>query len=422
VSKGKKSETVYYRAVKFEIFPTVEQLAVLREVSEILRTVWNTALEKRQVMFETHLTPLYNLLKKTGERSGSNEEIVVIQERIKFAFKENNISLFDQINALTGSRKSDERLASIPRNWQEETLDTLNGSFSSFMSLRKRGDKDSRPPRLRKENRFFEISGRRGFKLSSGREYISFSCGKISNDLNLEFPIPKFVQDKLSKAVGVKKFTLYPDGWSLDNPGRFWVSLAYEMNKPETVKFLPEDAVYIALGASSIGVTSLRGDEEIRFWRSDKHWQPKVESISERMKNHTKGSRSWKKLANARRKIQGLNARQQKHDQRNVVTRKLLKLGRHFVVTELVIRSKSGKLADSSKPERGGMLGANWSAQNTGNIANTIRQLEEKVKEVGGSVRKFKLNPPPGLTKIEYARLLREGFLAALKESGVKSA
>ena len=107
---------------------------------------------------------------------------------------------------------------------------------------------------------------------------------------------------------------------------------------------------------------------------------------------------------------------QQKLDRREIVSRGLLSHGVHFVVTDLVVRSKKGKLADGQNQERGGSLGLNWSAQNTGSIGFLVEWLSEKVREQGGTVRKHKLvGPfPDGQgheVKLPMVRLLREQFL-----------
>ena len=106
------------------------------------------------------------------------------------------------------------------------------------------------------------------------------------------------------------------------------------------------------------------------------------------------------------------------------VIKKLLLHGVHFVVTELIVRSKAGALADASQPERtSAPFGPNWSAQNTGNISRLIQKLADKAAERGGSVIKRK---PPLLSfeeqeiphdqrKVFIARRIREDFLAEKK-------
>ena len=127
-------------------------------------------------------------------------------------------------------------------------------------------------------------------------------------------------------------------------------------------------------------------------------------------------------------------ARQQTQDRREVVAIDLIEKtienvirghGVHFVVTDLRIRSKEGKLADSEAAERGGPLGLNWSAQNTGAIGYLARWLETKAPEYGGSVRKCRLPYealPKGLpqgheNKIAIAKAMRDYTLTAGRQS-----
>ena len=120
----------------------------------------------------------------------------------------------------------------------------------------------------------------------------------------------------------------------------------------------------------------------------------------------------------ARRRMQHLSSRQNLQDEREVARYILERHGTHVIVSELVVRSKEGKLADSEKPGRQGRLGLNWAAQNTGSLARLVALLEEKAKEYGGSVRKHKLvlaEYPPGTgaaNKLWMVEKLKESFLA----------
>lgn len=407
MTKGKKNEAVLYRVVKFEIHPNAEQLALLRQVSDNLMLVWNEALEERQRLFTQHHFPLYEAMKTAGEH-----ELVKLRAALKAAYVEHRVTLFDQINALTPRRRKDEGFARVPRNWQEETLDTLNGAYSSFLALRKNKDMDARPPRLRGAWDFHEIPGRHGFKILPGFFVLSPGGNK-----SFSFPIPEHQQKKLADALRVKKFTLFRDERDMRKPGRFWISVAYEIHKMKEIPFDPNSAVYVSLGASSFGVVSPKGEEVLSLWRPDKYWKPKIDAVEARMQRCAKGSKTWHKRNAARLTMLRRMAFQQKQDQREAVARDLLRHGVHFVVSDVSIRSKKGKLADASKQERSGSLGLNWAAQNTGSMAYLVLWLEEKAKERGGSVRRHRLTGvlPLGQgeeVKIPMARALRESYIA----------
>lgn len=387
MAKGKTADTEeaaakLYRVVKFQIFPTALQLQTLLRVSDGLREIWNLFLGERTEVYKK-----YRVERDAG----------VAKPLIKFP------TLFDQINALTALGKEDARLqlsrAKMPRNWKEEALDTLNGSFQSWLALMKKGDTDARPPWERRAERFTEISGRSGFKIET------WHVGEISETLieyaptifgrkNFAFPLPKYCADLIRDRV-VKKFTLYRDEPDLEREGNYWISLAYEIDRPEPRAFSTDAAVYLALGASFIGVhIPTKADFIIDLWRPDKYWKPKIDGVTERMKGCTKNSKQWRTYNASRNRMYTLMAHQQKQNQREV-TQRLLAYGCHFVVQDLVVRSKKGKLADASKPERGGALGLNWSVQNTGSIARFVSHLDEKAKEYGGFVTKHRPTVPP---------------------------
>lgn len=403
---GEESPALY-RVQKFEVKPSHSELVMILDVSQNLREVFNSALEERRTAFETFIAPIYNRLRSVG----SSDDVLEIKRDLRKAYEEHSITLFDQINLLTPRRASDPGFASVTRNFQEETLDMLDGAYKSFLALRKNGDYDARSPRKREPGFFQKIPGRSGFKVKDGSVVISLGSGR-----KVSFSIPAYQLEKLGQAVKLKKFEIFRDEHDLSKPGRFWISIAYELEKPEGREFSSETAVYLSLGASFLGIVSPRGEEVIKFWRSDKFWQPKIETVQNRMKTRTKGSRGWDSLNRAKRRMQVLSSRQHVQDEREIARYLVERHGCHFVVPSLVVRSKKGKLADGSKPERGGSLGLNWAAQNTGSLSRLVLHLREKVKEVGGSVREHKLDlseAPPGLgdrNKLWLARKLQESF------------
>ncbi len=411
MAKG-ATKDVLYRVVKFQIFPDRKQLKYLRRVTRNLGRVYNEALHHRQTVFDQNIAPLYEELKAA---KGEAERVIELKSQIKAAYKDHAVTLFDQINALTQKRK-DVSFGSVPRNWQEEVLDALNGAFASFMALRKNGDLDARTPRPRIEGQFHEIPGRSGFKILRENDILKIRLGGWCT-----FPIrgKDWQQKELTRALAIKKFTLYRDERDLSKPGSYWVSIAYEITRPDTTPFVPTQAVYIALGASYLGIISPeRGEDVISLWRPDHHWKPKIDVLDERIKRSVKGSRSHKRRLAARRKMFGVMGAQQTLDHREIVIHELIRYhkGKHFVVADLPIRSKKGGLADSFKAGRGGSLGLNWAAQNTGSIAQLVDWLAEKAQENGGMVHKHRLIgtfPPSGgaENKILIARALRDDFL-----------
>lgn len=378
----KKKIDVLYRVVKFEIHPNEAQLSILTEVNDNLREVWNKALADRNRLS----WPLLTLREKARER-GDEHLATRCTRMLPFARKRERRTLFDQINQLTEQRRDNTVWGDIPRNWQEETLDRLSGSYLSWISLRKKGDHDARPPRMWDREDLINIPGRTGLTplnsiLKTGT--VEIRCPKVSREVPLLFKVPSYQLGKLEGATKIKKFILHSSYDPKQERNRFWISLAYELPKPKEQK--DTRTVFIALGASSLGVLS-EEDCQVDVWRlerPDKHWMPKIQEINRRSRT--------KKRVRARQIMFQKLARQNKQYIQEVVAR-LLKLGTHFVVTDYVVRSKKGKLADSSQKDRGGSPhGLNWAAQNTGHIAALVAQLEIKASEIGGTVTRVKLN------------------------------
>src|SRR3990167_8663678 len=313
---GEKSDKLY-RTEKFEIRLTRDEFYSLLEVSKVMHRVFNEALAERQQIFNEHLAPLYATLKEVV----NGDDIKDIKAKIRKAYSEHSATLFDQINALTSKRR------------EEETLDQLDGAYKSFITLRKNGDYDARPPRSQEEGFFHKIPGRYGFKIVDRKFFLS-----AGENRKFVFPIPDYQGERLRQAVKFKKFELYRDETDLSKRGRFWVSVAYELPAQVVTVFEPEQAVYLALGASSLGVISSVKEEVIPLWRSDKHWVPKIDEVEKRMKKRLKNSNGWDDLNPARRRMQIISARQRLQDEREVVDYLLDNHGQHFVITELVVR------------------------------------------------------------------------------------
>lgn len=481
MAKGKKNPDALYRCEKFEIFPNNRQLEILCAISSSLTATYNRAWQECQEAYDQYIKPVYNRIIQAREDDQSagygklwEEECLrkhpaslakeefpayrIERQRSLLAekkqlFADHWPTLFDQINSLTGM--DDDSGAN--RNWHEETLDSLHGAYKSHINLKKKGDRDARPPGKRTEAFFYKIPGRSGWSERAIRQGTVILAREKFED-TLSFPIPPYQQSRLSRtrviqkviktkkgekmkeALAIKKFELYRDERDMAKPGRFWISIAYEISKPAEKKLDSGRTVYIALGASRMGIVCAKGEFCWNLPRPDFRWKPEIDAVHLRTRQPyrqgqqcvKKGGKKWRRRMEAFHRMNAIMARQQKqHGQYEVVKRlmelsdeligRLLELGNHFVVTDLKIRSKEGALADSSRKERGGApTGANWSAQNTGNIANLVAKLEEKAKERGGCVRRRNapfLEPherklPQDRRKILIARKLREEFLA----------
>ncbi|CAN5135513.1 hypothetical protein BH11PAT3_BH11PAT3_0470 [soil metagenome] len=420
---GEKPAGVDYRTQVFGVNLDVESLHAVLGVSDILRQVWNEALKHRLDSFAEHLAPLYEKLRAAKENSMlvfdrlTHLRMIVppklaqeiIKDRLKATWKEEGVTFNDQVNALTYCRAGSD-WGDVNSNWPEETLDRLKGGFSSFMKLRKNGDYDARPTtRFVPEGHFVEITGRSGFKLKDG--HIILSPGKIAGGQKISFPVPEYQWERIQEAkrdekgnLRIKKFRLHRSERDLSRPGIWKINISYEIEIPETSHYAADDLVFVSIGASYIGIASAYGEETIALARPDEYFKPEIDKIVARMEKCMKGSKRWERLNVARKRNYRTMSVQQKQDHREIVKNELLEHGTHFVITDYVVRSKRGKLADHEQVERRGSLGLNWQAQNTGSFADLVSWLEIKARERGGSVTRVRVpveGDLPGLTEAE---------------------
>lgn len=412
---------VLYRAVKWYLEPTPEQERLIIRISDALREYYNWGIEIEREAYERH-----KAAKEAGAPAPNTPKFY------------NPIALYNLWKPVRDVDKAASLFrARVPANWVVETFGGVEGAYRSFFALIKNGDQNARTPRPVPETRFFAIPGCSAFSVRRGEVILAPQIfGGTGESLVFSIP-PTYQTEMLARASRFAKFVITREERYLARPGRLQISIKYEMEKPETKPFIPEKAVYLALGASSIGVVSPRGEEIIPLWRSDKHWKPRIDAIDEYITRKPtqaepfpikKGSRKWRRLREKRDKMFDVVAWQQTLDRREIVAIDLIEHrvkelvlghGVHFVVTEYDIRSKAGKLADGTKPERGGSLGLNWMAQNTATIGYLAQWLQGKVAEYGGTVRRHRLSPeaiPKSLptgheNKIFMARALRDDFL-----------
>ncbi len=421
-----------YRVAKFEIVPNSEQLDAINVISENLKALWNMSVTARTEAYNTHLAPIYVQI-HTAQNERRKDAVKKLKAQLKEAKQhpdvKNNANAFaQQKHILTPIRGQQPEFARVPRAWQNDCLVTLDASFKSYYQLKNRGDPKAKHPRAKDDGRFQEISSRdpKTFRLAPDMSSVTLPCKKVAANDVMTFPIPPYQQEQLRQGEA-KKFTLYRS-----RDGRYWMSIAFAIPAPEALDHIAErlggNVGFIALGTTSIGVLIPTDDGWIEgvvdVPRPDLHWKPRIDSVSARMrklyrKDREQQSRRYNRMKNARRiMFETLRAQQQK-SQREFVQRLLSMAGpRHFVVTELIVRSKQGKLADSKKSDRRGTLGKNWSSQNTGWLANMLAWLRIKTQEHGCSVKIFKVQPPHPRhgnfhdRKIAMVRLLRDQYLA----------
>lgn len=435
---AREKRAILTRTEKWPLVLSEEQERLIMRVSDGLREYYNWALEQEKVAYEAYKA------EKKARPDQKPESKGTLTEFDLYTLYKDTLRPEDEGAGLWR--------ANIPANWVLETFRAVSGGYKSFFSLVKRGDKDARSPGEVPEWLFQAIPGALNAGSRKGSRIVL--APQIFPDM-LQFAIPEYQMTQLGRASRLSKFIIKREKRDLRRKSRFTLSISYEIEQPGEQPFVPEQAAFIALGASSIGVVSPFGEKTISLWRPDLHWKPRTDAVGGNAKalvkngKVRKGSRKHRDLQHAFRTMFDLLANQQTLDRREVVAGSLIHRekevplskkerrfrrkhgksledgtrtvatghGLHFVVTELVVRSKEGKLADGDNPSRGGPLGPNWQAQNTGALAYLVQQLTNKAKERGGSVRRFPLDASflafgmGDEKKILIARALRDQFL-----------
>lgn len=421
-----------HRVAKFEIKPTSEQLAVIGQISERLRELWNMAVEAREAAYQQHLAGHYRELhaaQAAKDKVAIKAATAAVKDAKGHPEVTANASGFAQMkHLLTPLRRSDPAQTVVPRVYGNDCLRTLDGSWRSWYKLKKQGDPKARKPRVKPEGWFQEISCCDPKAIKTDAEYTWICIPSMKGDDKelLTFAIPPYQQEQL-RGHPIRKVTLYR------HRGRYWMSVAFQIELPDQqplqLSGQTGNTTFIALGTTAIAVLAppaepggVWREELIYVPRADRYWKPKIDKLDAlmdkcRRPKGKKPTRKYLRLKAARAKMFRKLGDQQKLQQRQMAQR-LLALGTHFVVTELVVRAKPGKLADNAKPERRGTQGFNWATQNTGWIANMVAWLKIKAVEKGGSVQSFKLEPPHPRgpfreRKFAMVRLLRERYLAS---------
>lgn len=426
-----------YQAVSFRISPTDVQSYAIGVMSDSLRSLWNMAVLAREHAYNQHLAPLYASLAE-AQKHGDKTKIAALKQALTAAKQDpevaqNSNSFAQQKHLLTPLRAARADMSAVPRAFQICCLDTLDASFKSYYELKKHGDAEAKRPKLKPDHWFQEIgsSNPTSFQIDTAAGCISLSCNAIASKADMTFPIPDYQRNKL---VGkrIKKVIV-----TRNKRGVYMLNVVYEFPAPDPVPDIPTtvahpgNTLFIALGTSALAVLAPPlqpgenwREELIQLPRPDMHWKPLIDAVSARMrplfrKDSETQSKRYRKLKAARAAMFDKLAGQQKLGQREMAQRLLGYGPYHIVLTELVVRSQPGKLADSSQSERRGTLGANWAAQNTGWLDNLVAQMRIKASERGTRVETFKVDPPHPRNadfrerKLAMARLLRDRYLTS---------
>ena len=328
-----------YLTQKIRIFPTPAQEQVLWELSENCRLIYNFALKER-----------IDAWRNNGE----------------------SIKYTKQQNDLPQLKQKYPRYKSNYSKTLQATLKKLDQDYKSFFSLRRKGDKNARPPRYKGKKRFTTIVyNQSGFKITNTLfgQFIEFSHSY--NSTPLEFKIPsKFRFGK------IKEVQIFVD------KGDYYISITHEVNTPE----YKDNGLYqaIDLGVSKI-VTAVNTEGkflEVTNLRPDKYWMPIINKLKSRRDHCKKGSRRWKKLNKLVQKC-FKKMRDQTRDFQHKLSNKLVNNTR---ANTIIVGDLDVKLMAQNKNNNKAQKSLNYSTQNTGTLSRFVGFLTYKAQRIGKRV------------------------------------
>ncbi len=324
---------------KILIRPTAEQEAVLWELAECCRLVYNHALFERKFVYENYGVSL---------------------------------SYVDQANGLPLLKQQFPRYVQVYSKVLQNTLKKLDTNYKSFFGLRKHGDLTASPPRFRGRKYFLTLSyNQSGFTFTPTTLQLSH---KHPSKTKLLFAIPfDFTSSK------VKQVELFQDSLSK----RFYVSVVYEIETPEYV----DNGLYQAwdLGVSKHVGVNLQGKFiESTVKRADKYWEPKIHVLQSRRDHCKKGSRRWRqfhqRIQYMKRKSKNQTANWQHRQAKNIVENTKANT---IIVGDLTVKKMAQNKKIGSKKHQPGL---NRATQNTGHLTRFIELLTYKAAKVGKRV------------------------------------
>jgi len=239
---------------QIKIKPTEEQEKTLVNLSEKCRLIYNFALKERIEAFE------------------NNKEFV---------------GYIKQQNDLPEIKKEYPEYKWVYSKVLQYVLRILDADYKSFFSLRKKGDKNAKPPKWKGKKHFTTmVFNQSGFGIKDNK--VSFSH-KHPSGIKLDFELPKKFDWLNQKPI--KQINIYKK----DND--YYVSITYE-NPSKKYK---DNGKYQAFDLGIIKQTAINNQGKfIEFInpRVDKYWDKKEKKIQAKRDTYSKGkkkkSRKWK--------------------------------------------------------------------------------------------------------------------------------
>ncbi|KUK61707.1 MAG: Transposase [Methanoculleus marisnigri] len=305
---------------KIRIYPTAGQEAVLWELSEINRKVYNLALNERR---EAHAAGI------------------------------KGVNYIKQQNDLPVLKKEWPELKTVNAKVLQMTLKTLDANYKSFFELRKNGDVDANPPGFKGRHYFTTMKhNQSGFKVTNTSIRLSHNLpGKVE----LTFPIPE------QEFGAIKQVEVFRD-----SKEKWFLAVVEDVLPPNPV----DNGQYQAWDLGVIKQTAVNSQGkfiEVKNIRPDRYWNPKIDAVQSR-RDHCKKvkgkkpSRRWISYNTTKRKMERKRSDQIK-DFQHKVSKNLVENTRAGTI---VIGDLSVKKMPKS---RSATRQTNRSTQGTGHLA-----------------------------------------------------
>lgn len=363
-----KEKELLYKSVKIKIFPTHEQEEVLLKISQLCCWLWNAALKQRQDLYW--------------------------QRRIF-------VNFFQQCGELKNLKQELPEFTGPYSHTLVETLKTLDGAYKSFYELVKK-DSQARPPGYKSEKFFCTFQyPQGGRKIIDNRLILFHKINCTPLEFELEEGALEIIKDKKIKLI-----TLFRSPAELSLAGQYYVTITYEVERPE-VKLMGNPKIAIVhLAAHQQTILFDDGQKfelvELKNWRPDEFWAKPLSSIISRADKCTKGSRRWKKLQALKRKIQQKQMHQMKNFQ-HVRSRQIIDLADVFVTSKFSVK----KMAQAKPDDHPGIKKGHKTIFNTGLIFRVYDYLRYKAALEG---KEFILVPSKDISRkcVKCGRILPE--------------
>ena len=335
---------------KLRIFPSESQRTVLWALAEKCRLLYNFALAERI---------------ENGK-----------QNRAKPEGKRNYITYTTQQNQLPETKRNYPEYRWVYSKVLQMTLRKLDADYKSFWSLRKKGDKNARPPRFKSKKHFTTLCyNQSGFKMGAADITLSH---RHPSRVPLSFELPS----DLIPPGKVKQVDLF-----LDLQERWFVSLTYEKETPA----YKDNGFYQAfdLGVSQTTAVNLHGKSiQFKHRRADLYWKKKLEEVQSKRDHCKKYSPRWKGYNKKLVKMKRKQANQLK-DYQHWLSRQIINNTRantliigDLDVKDMACKKKSTGNAQKTKARKT----LNHSVQNAGFLGRLAEFLTYKATMVGKRV------------------------------------